>query len=394
VIGIPSGSTLSFPVQDLVPGAAVATQYATGAIPLGAVGTVTYRDGNTVYAFGHPLDGAGRRSLILTDAYVYYVINSPDSAVAPSYKLASPGHPEGTLTSDTPNAVIGTVGPGPPTTPVDVTAHDGDTGRTIVLHSQVADETDVGDPLGGSLLGLVAPLQIAQSVISIYDGAPSNETGRMCLTVSLRESRRPLQFCNRYVAGGVPGSGGQLPPALSLLTSTDATNALGLLDAQSFGQLHVTHVEAGIVAQRGLREATILSAHAPTRVRAGHTVRVELRVRRYRGATKSIRIPLRIPGDARGRLTAKISNSSASSSSDALGNALASALFGGGGTGSLGGSSPRPPRSLAELRKAFAGVGVYDGLDVRFGQRKPRHIYRDPSMLINGSAKLVFRVAR
>ena len=88
---------------------------------MGAVGTVTYVDGPTVYAFGHELDGAGRRSLLLQDAYVYYVVNNPDPTEQPSYKLASPGHTEGTLSSDTPNAVIGEVGAPPTTVPVDVT---------------------------------------------------------------------------------------------------------------------------------------------------------------------------------------------------------------------------------------------------------------------------------
>ena len=37
---------------------------------------MTYRRGNTVYLFGHPLDGAGRRALFLQDAFVYGV--SPD----------------------------------------------------------------------------------------------------------------------------------------------------------------------------------------------------------------------------------------------------------------------------------------------------------------------------
>jgi hypothetical protein len=55
----------------------VAVSYSDGAIPVGAIGTVTYRDGPNVYAFGHELDGAGRRSLLLQDAYVYSVVGNP-----------------------------------------------------------------------------------------------------------------------------------------------------------------------------------------------------------------------------------------------------------------------------------------------------------------------------
>ena len=73
VVAAPTGAgqVTNFPVQPLIPGASVSASYSSGAVPMGAVGTVTYVDGPTVYAFGHELDGAGRRSLLLQDAYVY-----------------------------------------------------------------------------------------------------------------------------------------------------------------------------------------------------------------------------------------------------------------------------------------------------------------------------------
>src|SRR5581483_3870503 len=163
VLAAPAGPSQSFPVQPLVPGASLGVAYAAGDIALGAVGTVTYRDGNTIYAFGHELDGAGRRSLLLQDAYVYDVVNNPNVAEDTSYKLAAFGHTEGTLTSDTPNAVIGRLDAGPPQIPVDVTARDLDTGGTLLQHTDVADETDVGLPSVASGLDLIAPLAIAQA---------------------------------------------------------------------------------------------------------------------------------------------------------------------------------------------------------------------------------------
>jgi hypothetical protein len=56
----PGDGALDFPVQQLVPGASVAASYSTGDVSTGAIGTVTYTNGNSVYAFGHELDGAGR----------------------------------------------------------------------------------------------------------------------------------------------------------------------------------------------------------------------------------------------------------------------------------------------------------------------------------------------
>ena len=78
LLATPALTALSFPPQDLVPGASVGVAYSTGTVAIGGIGTVTYRDGDVVYAFGHPIDGAGRRSLLLQDAYVYDVVNNPN----------------------------------------------------------------------------------------------------------------------------------------------------------------------------------------------------------------------------------------------------------------------------------------------------------------------------
>ncbi len=384
-----SSAALSFPVQPLIPGASVSTMYSSGAISLGAVGTVTYRDGNTVYAFGHPLDDVGRRSLILGDAYVYYVVNNPNADIITSYKLAAPGHPLGTLTSDTPNAVIGSVPNGPVATPVDVTARDRDTSQRVVLHTNVADETNIGNPSGSSLLSTVAPLAVAQAASAVFNGTPSNQTGHMCLSVSLREARAALRFCNRYVGSAIPGSSGVLPPILALLSSTDATSALGLLDAQSFARLHVTHVAVKLDARRGLKEATLLRGRARKRVRAGQLVRVHLRIRRYRAGIQTVAFRIRIPRGAHGRVVARIGSASTLSGADALASLLVSALFGGDSPG----GSQSTPQSLPALRRAFAKVGHYDGLLVRFGKHTTRHAYRDPNLLLTGQVKLVFRAS-
>jgi hypothetical protein len=391
LLAAPSGSSPSFPVQNLVPGASVATQYTTGTLAVGAIGTVTYRDGNTVYAFGHPLDEVGRRALVLSDAYIYYVVNNPIGLQITSYKLGVPGHSEGTLSSDTPNAVVGTVGAQPPLTRVNVTARDLDTGKAISEPTQIADETDIGNPLGSSLLGLAAPLAVAQAGTDIYDGAPAAETGRMCVSLKLREAATPLHFCNRYVTGGLPGGQGALePPALALLGSADVSAALGLLDTETFAQLHATNLNVHLDAGRGLHEATILSAHGPSTAHAGSLVKVRLKIQRYRGAARTLALRVRVPRDAVGRVTLKIFNGGALARPDALSNALENALFGGGF--SFGGPTPRPPNSLKALRKQFDAVGSYDGLQARFGHRKAKHLYRDPSLLITGQAKLALLV--
>src|SRR5204862_5792041 len=74
VLSVPAGPFGGYPVQTLRPGAAVTTAYSTGDIGLGAVGTVTYRDGANVWAFVHPLVDVRPRALFLQDAFVFGVL--------------------------------------------------------------------------------------------------------------------------------------------------------------------------------------------------------------------------------------------------------------------------------------------------------------------------------
>jgi hypothetical protein len=392
VLVAPSGSALDFPLQPLVPGASVAVGYSRGAITLGGVGTVTYVDGANVYAFGHPFDNVGRRSLLLEDAYVYAVVSNPNTDFSTSYKLALPGHVEGTLTSDTPNAVVGQVGAPPKLIPVHVAARDLDTGHTVTEDTFVADETDVGLPIGSSLIGSVGPLAVAQAVIDIYDGAPANESGRMCLRVTIRESPQPLQLCNRYVGTGGSGFG---PPFLASGAMGDVGTALGLVDQVRFAALHVTGVVASIDVHRGLAEATIVKATAPRRVKPGHAVKVSLLVRLYRGPLRTITLPLRIPASAHGVLTATLRGGGSGPSSGPTGPGAALQSLAAAFAGGPAGPPSAAPTSLAALRKAFTGVASYDGIQVSFGrQHKQSEAYRDPALLILGQATIRFMAAR
>ncbi|HUA71747.1 MAG TPA: hypothetical protein VMA96_11705 [Solirubrobacteraceae bacterium] len=396
ILAAPTGGSqvTNFPVQPLVPGASVSASYSSGDVPMGAVGTVTYVDGPTVYAFGHELDGAGRRSLLLQDAYVYYVVNNPDPSTQPSYKLASPGHTEGTLSSDTPNAVIGEVGAPPPTVPVDVTVHDLDTGRSLSLHTDVADETDVGLPLGNSILDTISPLEVAQAATQIYDGPPASESGSMCLRIYLRESREPLGFCNRYVGTGAAGDEGETPPELAEAASADVTSAFQDLEQVNFAALHVTHVVATLNASRGLAMASILSARAPLEVKAGSTVKVRLDVRIYRGARRTITFRLRIPAGASGPIVMAIHGPAAPApaSSSGLSSQLVISLSPGGGPS--GSSAITSISSLADLRAAVATIPTYDGLYANELGHAKRRAFQDPSLLIIGRTTLPFVVQK
>lgn len=92
--------------EKLTPGSAMAVKLVRGDVEISAVGTVTYRDGDRIVGFGHPLLNLGPTSLPLAGAYVHAVFPSLES----SFKIASPAAGEiGSISQDRMVGVAGSM---------------------------------------------------------------------------------------------------------------------------------------------------------------------------------------------------------------------------------------------------------------------------------------------
>ena len=388
VVAAPAGPLGSFAPQPLVPGASLSVMLSTGAIAAGGIGTVTYRDGDTVYGFGHPMDDAGRRSLLLGDAYVFTVIGNPlDTQDGVSYKLAAPGHVLGTLTNDAPAAVVGSVGAAPPTVPLTVTVRDADTGKTLQQRTDVVDEADVGEPMGQSALSLIAPFAVAQAVTTAFDGAPARETGRMCLRARVRETKTPLRFCNRYVLNGQAGIDADAP--LALLMTFDVSRALRAISRAHFATLHVTRVSVGVKIARGLKLATIVGASGPKTVRPGKQARVALRVRLEDGPLRTVHFDVHVPREIRGGVQPLLVVGAPLDIQSGDQQGFFSLLI--GLFESI--AQPRGALSMDQVVHRFAAVGRYDGVRAAFATYpRPQRVYLDPDLRIAGRGLMLVKV--
>ena len=290
-----------FPAAPPRPGSAMSVGYSSGDIAVGSVGTVAYVDGDRVWAFGHPFENTGLRSLLLQDAYVYDVISNPNASedLGSTYKLAAVGHTLGTISNDTSAAVVGRSGRPPVTVPVRIFTEDEDTGERSTLGARVADETDAGTPTGSSALAFVAPLALAQGATAILRSAPSRLSGTVCVRIALRERRRPLRYCNRYVSAVAPSDPDAGETLVAAGAASDALTALSELDDFKQRRLHVTEFAARVKLRRGLRQAFIRSVRMPRRVRRGQRVRVRLNLQVVRGPRITRSFRLRIPHSMR-----------------------------------------------------------------------------------------------
>ena len=395
VLAAPAGPLGSFPVQELRPGSAFGVGYASGDIAASAIGTVTYTDAGNVWGFGHPLDGVGGRALLLQDAYVFRVVNNPIALgeSAGTYKYAAAGHDVGTLTNDSLSAVVGRVGGLPATVPVRVFATDLDTGAKRPVITNVADESGVDQPTGGSILSFIAPLAVTQAAGTVLGGSPARLTGRACFAISFKERKQPVRFCNRYVSDqpDALGAGNVVAGA----ASSDLLEALLLIDGYKASEIHVSGIEVSVEIQRGQRQAYLRNVRLPRRARAGQRVRATLTLRHVRGPLERRRVTLRLPSDLRpgNRRVVFTGTDVDSPEGDLFGLFDFEFDFGDTG-GDLG-----PPNRRA-LVAAIDGIARYDGISARRPSNDPEDFdpgepsYRDPDLRISGTARTSIRIRR
>lgn len=93
--------------KDLKAGSMISVYKVRGDIPMRATGTVTWRDGNNIFAFGHSLTGSGRVSFTFFQSRVVTIIQS---SLEPFKISGCPVGNEGTIVLDGSREVVGIVG--------------------------------------------------------------------------------------------------------------------------------------------------------------------------------------------------------------------------------------------------------------------------------------------
>src|SRR5262245_40157674 len=102
--------------NTLKPGSTIVVPLVRGDYSLAAAGTVTYRDGNRIYAFGHPFLSLGVSEFPMHEGDVVTVMSS----TATSFKLSFPTQMVGTMRGDRSTGIYGELGVVPRMIPVEI----------------------------------------------------------------------------------------------------------------------------------------------------------------------------------------------------------------------------------------------------------------------------------
>ena len=288
------GQKPAAPAAPLQPGSAVGVQLTRGDVEMTATGTVTWVDGDAVYAFGHPLYGLGDVDLPLTAARVEAILPSFES----SAKLAIPLKEMGAFRQDRATAIFGRLGAVPAMIPIRLTMTDG-AGARRELSFDI-----VNDPLVTPILLYTA----LNGVMATYERTFGSAT------VRLRE-------------GSIIKLDGTADVRLDNLFSGDsaATDASGLsafllylVMNNDWATPRVRGVNLLLDYYREPRTATLRRITLDRyRVKAGGSVTARVLVSPYRGPDQTLTREIEIPPETPpGPLTLQVGSAASMSRAD------------------------------------------------------------------------------
>ena len=162
---------------ELAPGAAVGALATRGDVWIGGLGTVTWADGDTVMAFGHPAFFDGATSMYLCNAWITGVW---PSSLEPT-KLGYPTAVRGTITQDRNAGIMGELGAPPAETPI--TAH-----TTVVESGREASSATwvSSDMLDSGQTGGFISSAVSASAYKLRDFDSGSTLGSAVTTTTIR----------------------------------------------------------------------------------------------------------------------------------------------------------------------------------------------------------------
>ncbi len=258
--------------QTLAPGTSVSVELVRGDYSVAASGTVTHRDGDRVYAFGHPFLSLGTADMPMSESSVVTVIPNTLN----SFKLATAGQMVGSISQDRSTGIYGRLGQAPKMVPVTINLH---TSRDHVetFRYEVANDE------------FLTPLLLNMTV---YSTLTSSERSLGDSTVSVRgkievKGQEPITLERRFSmqGAGISAAGSVAAPVQALLSS-------------GFEGVELGAITLDIAATDTRRVATLdRIALDRNEVRRGETVEVQAYVRTESGKQFVQRIPVQIPAD-------------------------------------------------------------------------------------------------
>ncbi len=268
--GIPAG-TVATPSGPPEAGEMIAALLVWGDATLAAGGTVTARDGDRIWAFGHPFFSLGNVHIPAARARVIAVQSSYQS----SFKVFGVGPAIGAFIADRPAGMLAEVGPVPPGLPLAITVRDasGESSWSFRIA-----QVPMLEPLLATFL--------ANSCLTARGASNGEATVRLRLELGLADgSRVAVEQSTRGI------------DALARV-STFVGAAVAYLENSSFPHPAITSLRAELERQENAFGANLSEAIPDrTTVHPGETVTVTVTLQPDRGQPEQRRLAVAVPRD-------------------------------------------------------------------------------------------------
>ena len=256
--------------KTLLGGKSVVMQLARGDYSMAASGTVTLRDGNNIYAFGHPFMALGVSDLPMSESHVITVVPSINN----SFKLAVPDALVGRMSQDRSTGVFGDLGQAPSMIPVElklITSRN----NNQKLNFEIAKD----DSLTPLLMN-----------IAVYNSIGATERGVGNSTIDIKgeiklKNQNPIKLDRRF-------SGMQA----TQLAALSVALPVNILMQSNFKDLEITKIDLNVTSTDKSNTAALdRIAIDKSQVKAGGTIEVEAFIKTETGELLSQKIPVQIP---------------------------------------------------------------------------------------------------
>jgi len=271
-----SGTVSETDVQDnepLEPGSNLVVSLVRGDLDVSAAGTVTYVDGEKLYAFGHMLFDLGYTELPMHKGLTLAVFPGLQS----SFKIVETGDPVGTIGQDRSSGVYGTIGQKAKMIPLSV---DITTSRGIKksLKFEIAHDR------------FLAPLLVN---LTVYDSIIASERAIGMQTLDVKgtidvKGEEPVKIENSF------SSESSAPSSASL----SIASPVNFLMASGFVNLEVENIAITIDSQEDDRAAVLDSIRVDrNELKAGEAANLEILYRKADGEILRDSYPIMMPSD-------------------------------------------------------------------------------------------------
>jgi hypothetical protein len=276
VVPVQGSGAVGLPASlPLVPGSAIGVGLMQGEISAYAIGTLTYRDGSRILAFGHPFTDVGRASYLLTNATIFQTVRGQQQNI----KVGAAGALVGTISEDRPAAIGGTIGVLPRVFGVRIRVADADAGTARVFNFQVVNSKELAPAL--VMLG-------AQEAIERALNRSGEGTAQVRMVLRGRALDHPVVRENLFYSGNdiAAQALAEVPQAMHLMFDNDFAD-VGPVDMQ---------MDVRVTGQQ--ETAVMTDVHMPSGpVAPGGRLRVRVTLRPFRGAPQTQDVDLTVPQD-------------------------------------------------------------------------------------------------